>query len=73
MIFSLYHGKTFTSHIAENINKASTEHQLSFITINRKLNFYNIIETDTEKAKFLDKIKNPLHISAISKLHLGNH
>ena len=73
IILKKANSKTFTSHIAENIYKASTEHQLSFITINRKLNFYNIIETDTKKAKFLDKIKNPLHISAISKLHLGNH
>ena len=75
MILNMDNSKTFTSHIAENIYKASTEHQLSLKKVNRnsKLNFYNIFKPDTKKAELLDRIKNPLHRSAISKLHLGNH
>ena len=73
MILNIDNSKTFTSHIAENILKASTEHQLSLKNVNRKLTFYNIFKTDTKKAAFLDRIKNPLHRSAIGKLRLGNH
>ena len=55
------YSKSFTSHIEE---KASTEHQLSLKKVNQKLNFHNIFKTDTKKAEFLDRIKNPLHRSA---------
>ena len=71
-ILNMDNSKTFTSHIAENIYKASTEHQILLKKVNQKLNFYSIFKTDTKKADFFDRIKNPLHRSAISKLCLGN-
>ena len=53
--------------------KVQSENQLSLKNVNRKLNFYNILKTDTHKAEFLDIIEHPLHRSASSKLRLGNH
>ena len=73
MILNMDNRKTFTSHIVENIYKASTEHQVSLKKVNQKPNFYNIFKTDNKKADFLDRIKDPLHRSAVSKLCLGNH
>ena len=75
MILNMDNSKTFTSIVTnvKNIYNASTEHQLSLKKVNRKLNFYNIFKTDTKKAELSDKIKNPLHRFAISKLCLGNH
>ena len=32
------------------------------------MNFHNIFKTDTKQAEFLDRIKDPLHKSAICKL-----
>ena len=65
MILNMNNSKTFTSHIKEYIYKASTEHQLLLIKVNRRLNFYNIFKMNTKTAEFLDRIKNPLHRSAI--------
>ena len=73
MILNMDNSKTFTSHIKENIYKASTEHQLSLKKVNQKPKFYNIFKTDTKIAEFLDRMKDPLHRSAITKLCLGNH
>ena len=72
-ILNMDNSITFTSHIVENMYKASTEHQLSLKKVNQKPNFYNIFKTDTKIAEFLDRIKDPLYRSAISKLCLGNH
>ena len=73
MILNMDNSKTFTSHIVENIYKISTEHQVSLKKVNQKPNFYNIFKTGNKKAEFLDRIKDPLHRSAVSKLRLGNH
>ena len=73
MILNEDNSRTFTSHIVENIYTASTEHELSPEKVNQKLNFYIIFKRDTKKTEFLDRVKNPLHRTAFSKLRLGNH
>ena len=65
--------KVFTSYIKQNINNALTEHQLTLLKTNRKLNFYTTFKNDNKKAEFLNMIKNPLHRTALNKFRLGNH
>ena len=73
MMLNMDNCKTFTSHIVENMYKASTEHKVSLKKVNQKPNFSNIFKTDNKKAEFLDRIKDRLDRSAVSKLCLGNH
>ena len=73
MILNENNGKTLISSVAQNLSKASINHQLLILASNRKHNFFNTFKRDTDRTEFLDAIKNPLHRSAINKFHLGNH
>ena len=73
LVLNKSNSKTFTAHINQNMWKTSINHQLLLLKTNRQLVFYNTFKTDTEKAVFLDFIKNALHRTAINKFCLGNH
>ena len=73
MILNENDGKTLISSVAQNLSKASMNHQLLTLALNRKHNFYNTFKRGTNRTEFLDAIKNPLRRSAINKFRLGNH
>jgi len=73
MILNENDGKTLISSVAQNLSKASMNHQLLTLALNRKHNFYNTFKRDTNRTEFLDALLYPLHIFAINKFRLGNH
>ena len=61
--------KFFISHIKQNVQNALTEHQL-FLLKQTEIKFLYDFKSDTKKAYFFGKVKNPRYRIAINKFRL---